>query len=76
MKEKDFDFKVSWYFFIEIKYYTIQVYLKKNVDMSSFVVILDIDLAINTYCLLLWSWDYSAHALRYTNQVFEKSICY
>ena len=35
-------------------------------------VILDIDLALNTYCL--WSWDYSSHALRYAILFFIKGF--
>ena len=40
----------------------IQNYLKRNVGMLDFVI-LDIDLALNMYCLR--SWDPSAHALLY-----------
>ena len=37
---------------------------EKNIGMLDFVI-LDIDLAFKRYCL--WSWDYSAHALRDDN---------
>ena len=51
MKEQNFDFEVAQDFFIEMKYYNlIQNYLKTNVGMLD-LVILDIDLALNRYCL-------------------------
>ena len=37
-------------------------------------MILEIDLALDRYCL--WSWDYLAHILRYAFVFFEKSFCY
>ena len=45
----------------------------ENVGMLNFMI-LNIDFAVNSYCL--WSWDYSAHALRYAIVFFEKSFCY
>ena len=42
----------------------------KNVGMSD----LDIDLALNRYCIR--SWDYSAHALRYAIVFSEKNFSY
>ena len=45
----------------------------ENVGMLNFII-LNIDFALNSYCL--WSWDYSAHALRYAIVFFEKSFCY
>ena len=42
MEEQSLDFKVARDFFIEMKYCTIQNYLKKNVGMLDFVI-LDID---------------------------------
>ena len=42
MEEQSLDFKVARDFFIEMKYYTIQNYLKKNVGMLDFLI-LDID---------------------------------
>ena len=35
-------------------------------------MILDIYLALNSYCL--WSWDYSAHALRYAILFWKKLL--
>ena len=46
---------------------------EKNVGMLDFVI-LDINLALNRYCL--WSWDYSAHALRYAIVFFEKKLLF
>ena len=37
-------------------------------------VVVDIDLTRSRYCL--WSWDYSAHALRYAIVFFDKNFCY
>ena len=42
---------------------------EKNVGMLGFLI-LDVDLALYRYCL--WSWDYSAYALRYAIVFFEK----
>ena len=42
MEEQSLDLKVAQDFFIEMKYCTIQNYLKKNVGMLDFVI-LDID---------------------------------
>ena len=72
MKEQNLDFEVTRDSFIEMKY-SILNYLNKNIGMLDFVI-LAIDLALNRYCL--WSWDYSAHALRYAIVFFEKSFCY
>ena len=73
MKVQNPDFEITRDFFNEMKYYTFQYYLIKNVGMLDFVI-LDIDLVLNRYCL--WSWDYSSHALRYAIVLFEKSFCY
>ena len=43
--------------------------LEENEGMLNFVI-LDINLALNRYCL--WSWNYSAHALHYAIVFFEK----
>ena len=71
MKEQNLDFEVAWDFFIEMKY-TIQNYLKKNVGIMGFVI-LDMDLALNRFCL--WSCYYSAHALPHAIVSFEEG-CY
>ena len=48
------------------------IWKKKKKDMFNFVIF-DIDLALNRYCL--WSWDHSAHTIRYAIVFFEKSFC-
>ena len=50
MKERNLDFEVAQDFFTEMKYYTVQDCLKKNLYMLDFVI-LDIDLPPNSYCL-------------------------
>ena len=49
MKEQNLDFKVARDFFIEMKYYRVQNYLKKNVGILDFLI-LDKGLALNRYC--------------------------
>ena len=50
MKKQNLDFEVARNFLIEMTYYIILNYLKKMVDMLNFVI-LDIVLALNSYCL-------------------------
>ena len=50
MKKQNLDFEVAQNFFTEMIDYRIQNYLKKNVGMFNFVI-LNIDLALNRYCL-------------------------
>ena len=49
MDKQNLDFKIDRDFFIEMKY-TIQNFLKKNAGMLDFVI-LQIDFALNRYCL-------------------------
>ena len=58
MKEQSLDFEIARDFFIEMK----SSVLSENIVSMFDFVILDIDLALSRSCL--WSWDYSAHALR------------
>ena len=57
MKEENLDFEVVRDFFTETKYSTIQNCLKKNVGILYFMSLdmdlplLDVDLALNGYCL-------------------------
>ena len=50
MKVQNLDFEITRDYFNEMKYYTFQYYLIKNVGMLDFVI-LDIDLVLNRYCL-------------------------
>ena len=72
MKKQNLDFEMVRDFFVEMKYIQFELF-EKNVGMFDFVI-LAIDLALNRYCL--WSWDYSAHALRFAIVFFEKNVCY
>ena len=49
MKKQNLDFEVARDFSIEMKYYTIRNFFKK-LGMLNFVI-LDIDRALNRYCL-------------------------
>ena len=77
MKKPKFWFRIigTWDFFIEMKYYTIQNYLKKMQACWIWHVILDIDLALNIKKYCSWSWDYSANALYYPTVFFEIYFC-
>ena len=71
MKEQNLDFEIARDVFIELKYYTIQNYLEKNIGMLDFVI-LHIDLASNRYCFRLR--DYLAYALPNDNAWFLKKL--
>ena len=64
--KQNLDFNIIRDFFIEMKYYTVQNSLQKM--YACWTLILDINLALNRYCL--WSWCYSAHAMRHSIVLF------
>ena len=72
MREQNLHFEVARDFFIEMKLSNSELF-EKNVHILDFAI-LDIDLALNRYCL--WSCDYSPHVLNHAVVFFGKRFCY
>ena len=71
MKKQNVDFEDIRDFFLKWNIMQYRIILIKNRAILDFVI-LDIDPALNRYCL--WWRDYSAHKLRYSVFVFGKAF--